>query len=293
MQKNTLFLKSKTALLNFWSIFRHNRMGMVSLIVLILFSLIAIFGQMIVPYDPQKFGTVADVLQPPSAAHILGTDDMGRDLFAALIAGTRSSMLVGVFGTLISMFIGSLIGIVAGYIGGKTDLLLMRLTDIMLVLPWLPLMLVLAALLGSSLTNIILVIGLTGWAQTARITRAQTLTIKERQYIERARSIGASNMHIIRRHILPDVMPLIFANAVITAACAIDAETTLSFLGMGDVTRPSWGMILHYAFETGAASNNAFWYIIPPGLCVLMVVLSFSYIGNAFDEVANPRLRRR
>lgn len=285
--------RERGKLAKFWQIYRKNKMGVFSLAVLIFFVLVAIFGQIIVQYNSQKFGSVADILKPPSLEHLLGTDDMGRDLFKALIAGTRSSMIVGIFGTLISIFIGSAIGIIAGYCGKKLDIFLMRITDIMLVLPWLPLMLVLAALLGSSIWNIILVIGLTGWSQTARVVRAQTLSIKERQYIERAKAIGASSRHIIIKHILPDVFPLICANAVITAACAIDAETSLSFLGMGDVTRPSWGMILHYAFESGAASNNAYWYIIPPGICVLLVVLSFSYIGNACDEIFNPKLRRR
>ncbi len=282
----------KNSFIGSFRVFCKNKMGVLSLIVLLFFIFIAVFGQLLVPYDPQSFGQNG-IMEAPSASHVLGTDEMGRDLFGALVSGTRTSLLVGIFGTVISMVVGALIGIVSGYRGGKIDALLMRLTDIMLVLPWLPLMLVLAALMGSSIWNIIAVIGLTGWAQTARIIRAQTLSIKERQYIERARVIGSSDFHIIRRHILPDVFPLILADAVTTAACAIDAETTLSFLGMGDITRPSWGMILHYAFESGAASSNAYWYLIPPGLCVLFVVLSFSYIGNAFDEIFNPRLRGR
>jgi peptide/nickel transport system permease protein len=293
MNSKTKGLRGQGKLARFWSIYKKNKIGVFALFVLIFFLLIAAFGQMIVAYNPQQFGSARDMLQPPSAKHILGTDDMGRDLLQAMVFGTRSTMLVGIFGTLISMFIGSAIGIASGYGSKRLDSFLMRITDIMLVLPWLPLMLVMAALLGSSIWNIILVIGITGWSQTARIVRAQTLSIKERQYIERARAIGSSSTHIIVKHILPDVFPLICANAVITAACSIDAETTLSFLGMGDVSKPSWGMILHYAFESGAASNNALWYIIPPGLCVLLVVLSFSYVGNAFDEISNPRLRQR
>lgn len=285
--------KKFEGLRNFIRLYKHNKMGMIALITLLIFIVVAIFGPMIIRYNPQSFGDAESVLNPPSGSHPLGTDDMGRDVLSALIYGSRSSLLVGLFGTFISMFVGSLIGILAGYCGKFTDFILMRFTDIMLVLPAMPLMLVLAALFGSSILNIILVIGFTGWAQTARIIRAQTLTIKERQYIERSKAIGASTMHIIIKHILPDVFPLICANAVTTAACAIDAETTLSFLGMGDVTKPSWGMMLHYAFEAGAATNGSLWFLIPPGLCVLFIVLSFSYIGNSFDEIFNPKLRAR
>jgi len=169
----------------------------------------------------------------------------------------------------------------------------MRITDVFLVLPWLPLMLVLAALMGASIWNIIIVIGLTGWAGTARIVRAQTLTIKERQFIERARAIGSGDWHIMIKHVMPNVFPLIFANTILVTAAAILSETTLSFLGMGDSTRPSWGMMLHFAFEAGAASNGAYWYLLPPGLCVVLVVLSFTFMGYALDEILNPRLRRR
>ena len=191
------------------------------------------------------------------------------------------------------MLIGALVGLVAGYFGSWTDTVLMRLTDIFLVLPWLPLMLVLAALLGPSIWNIIFVIGLTGWAGTARLIRAQTLTIKERQFIERAKSQGAGNRHIILHHLLPNVFPLIFANTILVTAVSILSETTLSFLGMGDSTRPSWGMMMHFAFESGATSSGAYWYNLPPGLCVLLLVMGFTFMGYAFDEILNPKLRKR
>ena len=154
-------------------------------------------------------------------------------------------------------------------------------------------MLVLAAILGSSIWNIILVIGLTSWAGTARVVRAQALSIKERQFVERAKSIGADDRHIMVKHILPNVFPLVFANTILVSAVAILSETTLSFLGMGDPTHPSWGMMLHFAFESGAASVGAFWFLLPPGLCVVAVVLAFTFLGYAFDEILNPKLERR
>ncbi|MDK2866369.1 MAG: peptide/nickel transport system permease protein [Clostridiales bacterium] len=273
--------------------FLKNKMGVVGFSMLVIFILIALFGPMIVQYDPQVFGERADVLNPPSAAHWLGTDDLGRDVFKALIVGSRVSLIVGVAATFISMFIGTSVGIFSGYLGGKTDNVLMRITDVFLVLPWLPLMLVLAALLGSNIWNIIFVIGITGWAGTARIVRAQTLTEKERQYIERSKSFGASNLFIIWHHIFPNVFPLVFANTILVTATSILSETTLSFLGMGDVSKPSWGTTLHFAFESGALSNKAYWYFMPPGVCVLLLVLAFTLMGFALDEIVNPKLRQR
>ncbi len=169
----------------------------------------------------------------------------------------------------------------------------MRFTDFFLVIPWLPLMMVLAAILGTSLWNIIFVIGITGWAGTARVVRSQTLSVRERQFVERTVSIGASSRHIMIRHILPNVFPLVFANTVLVAAVAIVSETTLSFLGLGDPTMASWGMMLHYAFESGTTSAGAYWYYLPPGICVVLVVLSFTLLGYAFDEILNPKLRKR
>jgi peptide/nickel transport system permease protein len=246
-----------------------------------------------VPFSTLEFGNVEDMLLPPSGEHILGTDDMGRDILANLISGSRISLLVGVAATLISMAIGCTIGIVSGYFGKRVDQLLMRFTDFFIVIPWLPLMMVLAAVLGTSIWNIIFVIGITSWAGTARVVRAQTLSVKERQFVERTISLGAGSRHIMIHHILPNVFPLVFANTVLVASVAIVSETTLSFLGMGDPSRASWGMMLHYAFECGAASAGAYWYYLPPGICVVAVVLSFTLMGYAFDEILNPKLKGR
>ena len=272
---------------------RHNKMAFTGSITLSIFLIIAIIGPIIVPFSTQNFGSVADILQSPSNAHWLGTDDMGRDIFANLISGARISMLIGFSATLISMIIGTLIGISSGYLGGAVDIVLMRVTDFFLVLPWLPLMMVLAAIMGTSIWNIIFVIGITGWAGTARVVRSQTLSVKERQFVERTVSIGAGDWHIMIKHVLPNVFPLVFANTVLVAASAIIAETTLSFLGLGDTATASWGMMLHYAFECGATSLGAWWYYLPPGLCVIAVVLSFTLMGYAFDEILNPKLKER
>ena len=283
----------KKRILKFLLAVRKNKMALTGAVVLAAFILIAIFGPIFMPFSTLDFGEVEDILIPPSPQHLLGTDDMGRDVLANLISGARISLLIGGIATAISMGIGTLIGIVSGYFGKAVDNALMRFTDFFLVIPWLPLMMVLAAILGTSLWNIIFVIGITGWAGTARVVRSQTLSVKERQYVERAISVGAGSGHIMARHILPNVFPLVFANTVLVAAVAIVSETTLSFLGLGDPTTASWGMMLHYAFESGSTSAGAYWYYLPPGICVVLVVLSFTLLGYAFDEIMNPKLRKR
>ena len=166
----------------------------------------------------------------------------------------------------------------------------MRFTDIILVIPWLPLMMVLAAILGPSLWNLIFIIGGLWWTNTARIVRSQVLTIKERIYIERARAIGASDFRIMFRHILPNVMALVFSNAIILVAWAIIYESVLSFLGLG-AGEISWGLILHYAFNTGAITARAWWYVISPGVCIIAVVSAFASLNYSLDEIINPRLK--
>ncbi|HHY95037.1 MAG TPA: ABC transporter permease [Firmicutes bacterium] len=266
---------------------------MAGLIMLAVFALTALLGGALVGRSSLQTGSAADILQAPSRHHLLGTDDMGRDVLAGVVLGSRISLLVGLSSTVLSMLIGAGTGIVAGYYGGRLGEALMRITDVFLVIPWLPLMLVLAAVLGPSIWNIILVIGITSWAGTARIVRSQTLSVRERPFVERARAMGASDAHIMAHHILPNVFPLIFANTILVSAVAILSETTLSFLGMGDPFHMSWGVMLHFAFSTGAVTLGAWWYLLPPGICVVAVVLGFTFVGYALDEVLNPRLRKR
>ncbi len=277
----------------FFRAVKNNKMALFGSVTLMFFLLVAVFGPILMPFSTLDFGNVEDILLPPSGDHLLGTDDMGRDILANLISGSRISLLIGIMATLISMIIGCVIGIVSGYFGKRIDQLLMRFTDFFLVIPWLPLMMVLAAVLGTNIWNIIFVIGITSWAGTARIVRAQTLSVKERQFVERTISLGAGSKHIMLHHILPNVFPLVFANTVLVASIAIVSETTLSFLGLGDPSQASWGMMLHYAFESGAASAGAYWYYLPPGFCVVAVVLSFTLMGYAFDEILNPKLKGR
>ena len=233
------------------------------------------------------------VLESPSREYWLGTDNNGRSVLTLLIWGTRISLLVGLLATAISMVIGTVIGLVSGFFEGWTARLLYRLTEWFLVIPFLPLAIILAVVLGRSLLNIAIVIGVTSWPATALLIRSQTLSIKERPYLERARVLGAGRWHQMTRHVLPNVTPMVFANTTLTVAVAILSETTLSFLGLGDPTRVSWGSMLEAAFGVGAMTTGAWWFIVPPGICVVLVVLSFTLIGQALEEVFNPRLRSR
>jgi peptide/nickel transport system permease protein len=207
------------------------------------------------------------------------------------IWGSRISLLVGLTATVLAIAIGAVVGITAGFFGGRPGGLLMRITEWFLVIPFLPLAIALAAVLGPSISNIILVIGVTSWPSTARLLRAQVLTLKERLYVDRSRALGASDRHVMGRHILPNVSSLVLANLTLTVPIAILSETTLSFLGLGDPSRASWGKMLQEAFEAGALTEQAWWYYVPPGLGIMLVVLAFTLVGQALEEVLDPRLR--
>jgi peptide/nickel transport system permease protein len=257
--------------------------------VLALTIFVAIFGELLAPYDPNASST--DVLQSPSWSHILGTTENGSDVFSQLLVGTRVSVIVGFAAALISAVLGSLVGLAGGYFGGWTDRILDATENWFLVIPTLPLMIVLARVLEPSLTVLIAVIGLTSWAGTGRIVRAQVLTLRERAFVERARALGAGDTYIIRTHILPNTLPLIFANTVLIVAVAILSAAALAFLGLGDPTPISWGTMLENAFSSGAPSAGAWWYVVPPGLCITILVLAVSMLGFLFEEYINPRLR--
>ncbi len=236
----------------------------------------------------------APAFEPPSASNPLGTDKWGRPMLGLLVAGARISLLVGLSATVGATLIGAAVGITAGYFGGRwLDGLLNGVTNWFLVLPWVPLAIVLASVLGRNLASIILVIALTSWAGTARVVRAQTLSVRERGFVERARALGASDGHIMGRHILPNVMPVITANAVLTVALSILSETTLSILGLGDPDALSWGRIIEEAFRNGALTAGWWWWLLPPGFAIVLVTLAFTMCGHALDEVFNPRLRGR
>ena len=265
--------------------------GRLGLGVLGLFIFLALFGSLIAPDDPDA--SSLDILGGISADHWLGTTEQGSDVFSQLLVGARVSIIVGFAAAAISALLGATVGLIGGYFGGWTDRILDAFENWFLVIPQIPLMIVLARLLEPSLGVLIAVIGLTSWAGTGRIVRAQVLTLRERAFVERARALGARDGYIIRTHILPNALPLIFANTVLIVAVAILAEAALAFLGLGDPTRISWGTMLENAFSSGAPSAGAWWYVIPPGLCITLLVLSVSILGYLFEEYVNPRLREQ
>lgn len=276
-----------------WASFRSHRSGLFGLALLTFFLLVAIFAPLLADADSiEVTKATGGVLEPPGD-YLLGTDQNGRSIVALLVWGSRISLFVGLLATSISMVIGTLVGLASGFFEGWPARLLYRLTEWFLVIPFVPLAIVLATVLGRSLVNIVIVIGITGWASTAMLIRSQTLSIRERPYVERARLLGAGRWHQMTRHVLPNVMPMVFANTTLTVALAILAETTLSFLGLGDPNRVSWGTMLDSAFGVGAMTTGAWWYIVPPGVCVVLVVLAFTLVGQALEEVFNPRLRER
>jgi peptide/nickel transport system permease protein len=274
--------------------FRSSVPGMIGLCVLAVVVLAALLAPLLAD-DAEAHAATADnpVWQTPSEYPLLGTDYLGRSVWAQLVYGARVSLVVGLAATLIAIVIGSVVGVVAGHYAGKFGGVLMRVTEWFLVIPFLPLAIVLATILGASIVNIIIVIGITSWPGTARLVRAQVLTLKERPYVERSRAFGAGSGHLMGRHILPNVSPLILANLTLTVPIAILSETALAFLGLGDPLRPSWGKMLDDAFSSGALTRNAWWYYLPPGVCILIVVLSFVLIGQALEEILDPRLRER
>ncbi|MBN1657638.1 MAG: ABC transporter permease [Anaerolineae bacterium] len=272
--------------------FFSNPMGAVGAAMLLVVVLVALFAPWLAPYDPDVRVDVTpdDILAPPGPGHLLGRDDAGKDVLSQLLYGDRVSLLVGFTASFMSMFIGTTVGLVAGYFGGRVGNALMRFVDFLMVIPDLPLMLVIIAVMGRGLTNIIVVIGLLGWTYTARLVRSQVLSVKERQFVLRARAVGASSGRIIVRHILPQVLPLIIAQAVLDISVAILAESSLAFLGLGDPTLISWGSMLNFAFER-AVSREAWWFLLPPGFAIVWVSLSLILIGNTLDQIVNPRLR--
>jgi peptide/nickel transport system permease protein len=291
---------------DFWRRFASRRDGLIGAVILAFFALLAIAPDLFVGPLQTVTNASSTTLNPPSPQDIFGTDELGRDVLNLTVWGTRVSMLIGLLATVVTVVLGALIGIVSGYLGGWVDTVLMRLTDFFLVIPTFVLAIILAPIIleligtdaqlfgiRATLFVIVVVIGITSWSSTARIVRSQAISVKERPFVDRARAVGAGSGWIMRHHILPNVMTLIVANTVLTFAGSVLTETTLSFIGLGDPFEPSWGQILNDAQTTGAPGLGAWWWILPPAASIVLVVLAFTLLGNALDDVMNPRLRAR
>jgi len=271
----------------FFQLLLTQRRGVIGLSVFGLFAIVTLFAPFLHTVDPGRTGAVENILIPPNSQFWLGTDDLGRDIWSQVIYGSRISLIIGLLASAITIFVGSLVGLVAGFYGGIIEEVLMRITDFFMMLPQLPLMIVLAAVLGPNIWNIIFVVSIVSWPAAARVIRSQVLSLKERAFVEASRCIGASDYSLIFGEIMPNVVSLMFSEAVLITAWAIYAEAVLSFLGLGDPTTVSWGMMLHSAFESGAMVK-APWWVVPPIVAIVVLILGFTFLGTAVSDVLKP-----
>jgi peptide/nickel transport system permease protein len=262
--------------------------------VLTFFVMVGLIGPYVLPYDPNEMNYGKDgrlqFLQPPSKQHWFGTTDLGRDIFSQVIAGTRVALIVGFLAAFLVTFVGTTIGLLAGYYRGLVDDLLMRTVDIFYSIPFEPCAIILVSFLSPSIWTIVLAITLLSWKAPARVIRAQVLSIAQRPYVKAARVSGAGNFRILFYHVAPNILPLSFVYVTVEFGIAIIAEASVSFLGFGDPVVISWGKILHLAFLTGAI-RTAWWWALPPGICITLMVMSVFFISRAYEEIINPRLR--
>ena len=267
---------------------RH-RLAVASAILLIVLIITAIAAPIVAPHDPLAIDARA-LRKPPTPAHLLGTDDAGRDMLSRLIWGAQISLAVGFVAASISVTIGTLIGLASGFLGGKVDFWLMRLTDVVMTIPTLIIIISLVAVLGPSIYNVMLVIGIFGWAGIARLVRAETLSLRERDFVTASRCVGAASRRIMFRHILPNVTAPIIVAGTFAIAGAILAEASLSFLGIGvRPPTPTWGNMLNRA-QSLTVLESMPWLWLPPGLMITLVVLSINFLGDALRDALDPRL---
>lgn len=258
-----------------------NKMTFAGIIILILFLTMAVFAPLLSPHNPWALGTP---YLPPEKGHPLGTNDIGQDLLSELIYGARISLFIGFFAAFLATSMGTVIGLLAGYLRGTWDELFMRLADLFFLIPTLPLVIVLVAYLRPSIWNIIIAIALLGWASTARVVRARVLQVREMPFVKSARALGGGSFYIVFKHLLPNTTEVIMAKASLAVAGAMLTEAGISFLGLGDPTQKSWGMMLHYAFSRGGVVNGYWWWYLPPTFCISLAVLGFVLLGYAGQE---------
>ncbi|MHC3000897.1 hypothetical protein OK17_01035 [Gordonia sp. GN26] len=271
---------------------RSQTSAIVGASILGLLAVCAIFATWISPYDPGE--RVTRPFARPSGDHWLGSDDAGHDLFSMLLHGAEISLMVGIVAALAATLIGALVGVVAGYCRGPVDSVLMRVTDVVLSLPVLPLTIVVGVFIGPGLSTQILVISSVLWAGLARELRSQVLSLRERDHLQALRSMGATTPYVLRRHVLPAVVPLVIPQFILATKTAVLLEASLSFLGLGDISAPSWGSMLSLAHKRSAFLTDAWmWWVVPPGIAIAATVLGFALIGNALEDRSRPMLVRR
>jgi len=266
-----------------------SKVFVVGFLIVVGIGLIALLADYIAPYSPLKF--VGKPLTPPNNVYLFGTDDMGRDIFSMTIYASRISLSIGFIAAILTTLLGMSIGLISGMVGGILDALLMRSIDFLLSLPYLAVALVILAFFKPNLYIIIIVIVILSWISTAKIVRANTITVKEENFIEAAKAVGGSRLYITIRHVIPNIMHAVLSSLVLNVRGAILFEASLSFLGFGDPKFISWGMMLFFARRGAAFAAGAWWYIVPPGFMIMITVLGFTLLSVGLDEVLNPRLR--
>jgi peptide/nickel transport system permease protein len=276
-------------------VFQRDRLAMIGLIILVFFVLVAIFAPVIAPYGPQEVieeGGIWLSNEKPSAEFPLGTTNVGRDIFSQLVYGSWTALLVGFSAAIAVSVIGTIVGLIAGYYGGWVDAVLMRLADVAFGIPFLPFIIVLSAFLDPSIWNIVIAMAALLWRDTARVIRSQVLVIREQAFVSAAKVSGASNLRIVFVYIAPSILPLTFLYGSLAIGWAILTEASVSFLGFSDPDMISWGFMLQDAFVSQALSRGAFYWIIPPGICIMLTVMAGFFIGRGYEEIIFPRLRR-
>jgi peptide/nickel transport system permease protein len=286
MRKGKVAL-AKEGLAKFWQRYRKNRAAVIGLALVLSFAFIAIAAPFIAPYDPQKIGD--NLLVSPGTQYLMGTDDLGKDIFSGFVWGARTSLFIGFVTALISLSIGVVVGSIAGYFGGALDNLLMRITEFFMTIPRFFVAIVMIAILGPGIVKIILVIAVLSWPAVARLARAEFLSLKERQFVESARAIGDSDATIIFDEILPNASPPLIVSGSLQVAMAILLEAGLSFLGLGDPAVVSWGRMLN---DAQRLLRTAWWPAFFPGFGIFLVVLGLNLVGDGLNDALNPRLKQ-
>lgn len=275
---------------------KKDKLALIGLVLIIFFTGVAIFSEDLAPHGARDRHYNEDRtirrLEAPSLEFLFGTTDLGRDIFSQVILGTKTALTVGFLAAILVTVVGSAVGIIAGYYGGLVDAIIMRVVDFFYAIPFIPFVIVLAAVLKPSIWNIILAVSLLSWRTVARLVRSQVLSVAQRPYIKAGKVAGASDFRIMFRYILPNVIPLILLEMAFMVNFAITAEASIAFLGFGDPNIPSWGQILHTVFSTGN-SRVAWWWVTAPGLAIVLLLISIFFVARALEEVVDPRLRRR
>ncbi|MGB3306184.1 MAG: ABC transporter permease, partial [Thermomicrobiales bacterium] len=281
-------LRRPSRIAAFWRPFVASKMGPIGLAILIIVALAAIFAPVLAPDGPFKLGAPR-LLAPGEQGHLLGTDHLGRDVFAQIVYGARVSLSIGLVAASISLIVGVIVGSIAGYFGGFIDLILSRMTDMFLIIPAFFLIIVVVATLGSGITYVMIVIGLTAWPTSARLMRAQAMTLRERTFIQALKALGESSPRILLRHIIPNGIQPLIANASLDIASAILIEAGLSFLGLGDPNKATWGRMI---FDGRTTILTAWWSSVFPGVAIIITVLGFYLVGDGISYVLSPRNRK-